>query len=207
MDLPRSLPARLYLLAYDTKKERMTARGRLAMVVRAAALADLHLDGRLADDDGRPRAVPGAPVPEPDPVLDPALQRIAGERPRSWQRWVRTDERGTLRAVRDQLEAARWIRVDRRTLLPDRVRVREPYRVQRYATALQTGLRPGARLDPRDGAVLALAATGELSTVITGRQRREHRRRIEELADGAWPVVRALKKAIQAKRAATASGG
>lgn len=207
MDLPRPLPARLYLLAFDTTKNRLAGRGRLGMVVRAAALADLHLDGRLADDGGHPRAVPGAGAPEPDPVLDALLRRIAEERPRSWQRWVRADEHRTLVAVRDQLEAAGWIRVERRTFLRDRVRLREPYRVKRYATTVRAGLRPGSHPDPRDATALALAATGELATVLTRAERRRHFRRVEELADGAWPAVRALKKAIQAKRAATASGG
>lgn len=207
MDLPGSLPARLYLLAFDTQKNRLTVRGRLGLVVRAAALADLHLAGRLADDHGRPRAVPGVAAPEPDPVLDAVYRRIADERPRSWQRWARADEHRTLRAVRDQLEEARWIRVDRRTLLPDRVRLREAYRVRPYATTVRAALRPGSDPDPRDAVALALAATGELTTVITSRERRQHRRRLEELADGAWPAVRALKKALQAKRAATAAGG
>lgn len=207
MNLPRPLPARLYLLAFDTTKNRPTGRGRLGTVVRAAALADLHLDGRLTDDRGRPRAVPGAAAPEPDPVLDALVQRIAEERPRSWQHWVRADEHRTLGAVRDRLEAAGWIRVERRTFLPDRVRLREPHRVKRYAGTVRAGLSPGSHPDPRDATALALAATGELTTVITRSERRRHHRRLEELADGAWPAVRALKRAIQAKRAVTASGG
>ncbi|MFL6056949.1 MAG: GPP34 family phosphoprotein, partial [Actinoallomurus sp.] len=55
MSLPRSLPARLYLLAYDLDKERMTSRTQLGLVLRAAALADLYLDRRLADEDGKAR--------------------------------------------------------------------------------------------------------------------------------------------------------
>lgn len=205
MDLPRSLPARLYLLAYDPKKDRLTARFQLGAVLRAAALADLYLDRRLADDGGRPR-VASVTRPAPDPVLDAVLTQIAGARPRSWRHWVAKDERRIVRAVRDQLEAERWIRVDRRRILPDRVRLRERRPVERYAARVRAALRPASDPDPRDAAALVLAAAGELTPVITRRGRREHGRRLEELADPAWPVVRALKKALQQKRAAAAGG-
>ena len=45
-------------------------------MLRAAALADLYLDGRLADDKGKARVVDTGPTG--DPVLDEVLQDIAG---------------------------------------------------------------------------------------------------------------------------------
>jgi Golgi phosphoprotein 3 (GPP34) len=81
MELPESLPARLYLLAYDRRRQRLTARTQLGYVLRAAALADLELRGNLTDQDGKARVAGDRVVA--DPVLDAVLQEIAGSRPRS----------------------------------------------------------------------------------------------------------------------------
>jgi hypothetical protein len=59
MTLPESLPARLYLLAYDTEKNRVTAQSQLGLVLRGAALADLYLTGRVTDENGKARAAGG----------------------------------------------------------------------------------------------------------------------------------------------------
>ncbi|MCO5968548.1 GOLPH3/VPS74 family protein [Actinoallomurus soli] len=204
MNLPRSLPARLYLLAYDPDKERMTARSRLGLVLRAAALADLYLDQRLADDDGKVKVA--AARPTGDPVLDAVLRQIADAGPRSWRRWVRAGERRIVREVRDQLEKERWIKVERRRILPDRVRLRERREVKRYAAEVKSALRPAAQADGRTTAALVLAARGELPTVLSRRERREHRGRIEEFADPLWPIARALEHDLRRKRAVVASG-
>ena len=71
MDRPDSLAAQLFLLAYDTKRQRLVSRSELGYALRAAALADLVLRGSLVDDGGKP--VPGSPAPGADPVLDPVL--------------------------------------------------------------------------------------------------------------------------------------
>jgi hypothetical protein len=199
MNLPRSLPARLYLLAYDVEKERVTARTELGLVLRAAALADLYLDERLADDDGKAKVADAKPTG--DPVLDAMLQRIAEAKPRSWRRWVGTDERGIVREVRDQLEKGRWIKLEPRRILADRVILRERREVKRYATEVKAALRPASDADPRTAAALVLAACGELPTVLNRRGRREHARRLEALSDPLWPIARALEKAVRQKRA------
>ncbi|MEV5749545.1 GPP34 family phosphoprotein [Actinoallomurus sp. NPDC052308] len=204
MNLPRSLPARLYLLAYDLDKERVTGRTQLGLVLRAAALADLYLERRLADEDGKVKVT--AARPTGDPVLDAVLRQIADARPRSWRRWVRADERHIVREVRDHLEKERWIKVERRRILPDRVRLRERRPVKRYAAEVKAVLRPAAQPDDRTTAALVLAARGELSTVLSRRERREHRKRLEELADPLWPIARALEYALRQKRATTTSG-
>lgn len=206
MSLPESLPARMYLLAYDTGKNRLTARTQLGLVLRAAALADLYLAERLTDERGRPRAVPGRPMG--DPVLDGLLDQIAGRRPRSWHRWIGSQERGTIRAVRDQLEAGRCITVRRRILRSARIELRDPRAVRQYADQVRAALRaPAARAEPRTAAALALAARGEVPTVVSRRERREHRRRLDELAVYTGPVADALRKALRSKRAAAASAG
>jgi hypothetical protein len=194
----------MYLLAYDTEKDRLTARSQLGLVVRAAALAELYLEGRLTDERGTPRAVDLRPPG--DMVLDAVLEQVADGRRRRWHRWIVKHQRPTLRAVRDQLEAGRWITVRRRTLLPDKVELRERQTVKQYADGLRDALlAPTARVDPRVAAALALAANGEMETVVTRRQRREHKERLAELAEHTGPVACALRTALRAQRSAAAS--
>jgi Golgi phosphoprotein 3 (GPP34) len=206
MNLPESLPARMYLLAFDTDKDRLTSRSQLGLVLRAAALADLYLTGRLTDVRGRASAVRGEPTG--DPVLDDLLAQIAAHRPRPWHRWVGRQERAIVRAVREQLADGRHLTVEHRAILPDRVRPRDRHAVKGYADSVRTALRrSAARADPRTAAVLALAARGEIRTVVSRRERREYRQRLDELAVYTGPVADALKKALRSKRAATASAG
>ena len=201
MELPESLPARLYLLAYDKRRQRLTARTQLGYVLRAAALADLELRGDLADEDGKVRVVADRRVD--DPVLDAVLQEIAGSRPRTWGHWVRAGQRATKRAVRDQLDAGRWIRVEPRRVLglfpAATVTLRDPRALSRLTlTAARTlhGGRPAERLDRRDATLVALAAAGELP-LLSRRQRREQRRRIIRLTERSGSAAPALHKVVQ----------
>ena len=201
MELPESLPARLYLLAYDKRRQRLTARTQLGYVLRAAALADLELRGDLADEDGKVRVVADRRVE--DPVLDAVLQEIAGSRPRTWGHWVRAGQRATKRAVRDQLDAGRWIRVEPRRVLglfpAATVTLRDPRALSRLTlNAARTlhGGRPAERLDRRDAALVALAAAGELP-LLSRRQRREQRRRITRLTERSGSAAPALHTVVQ----------
>ena len=205
MTLPESLPARLYLLAYDTGKNRVTAQSQLGLVLRAAALADLYLTGRVTDENGKARAA-GDWRLTGDPLLDEVLQQLTEHRPRSWQGWI---ARGgpTARTVRTQLEAGQYIRVEHRMILPDRVELLDRVAVQRYADEVRAELRrPASRIEPRTAVVLALAARGEIANVISRSERREHRQYLDELAVYAGPIADALRKAWRAKKAQAASG-
>jgi len=205
MTLPESLPARLYLLAYDTEKNRITAQSRLGLVLRAAALADLYLAGRVTDENGKVRAT-GDRRPVGDPLLDEVLQQLAEHRPRSWQGWI-AHGHPAVRTVRTQLEVGRCIRVEHRMILPDRVELLDRSAVQRYADELRAELRrPASRTEPRTAAVLALAARGEIATVISRSERREHRQYLDELAVCTGPIADALRKAWRSKQAQQASG-
>jgi hypothetical protein len=205
MNLPESLPARMYLLAYDTEKNRMTSRSQLGLVLRAAALADLYLSERLADDRGKARVAD--PRPTGDPLLDDLMGQIAAaNRPRSWHRWIGRQEHGAVRTVREQLEAARCLKVEHRAILPDRVELRDRHTVKQYADEVRAALRkPAARAEPRTAAVLALAARGEIKTVLSRHDRREYRERLDELAVYTGPVADELRKALRSKRASAAS--
>ena len=205
MTLPESLPARLYLLAYDTKKNRVTAQSQLGLVLRAAALADLYLAGRVTDENGKVRAT-GDRRPTGDPLLDEVLQQLAEHRPRSWQGWIARGQPAA-RIVRTQLEDGRYIRVEHRRILPDRVELLDPSAVQRYADEVRAELRrPASRTEPRTAAVLALAARGEIAIVISRGERREHRQYLDELAVYTGPIADALRKAWRSKQAQQASG-
>jgi Golgi phosphoprotein 3 (GPP34) len=207
MTLPESLPARMYLLAYDTDKNRVTSRTQLGLVLRAAALTGLYLAGRLADDGEKAHAS-GDGQPTGDPLQDELLRQITGHRPRSWHHWIGRGERGAVRTVRAQLEAVGCVKVEHRAILPDRVELRDRREVKRYADEVRAGLRrPAARTDPRTAALLALAARGEVKTVVSRGERREHRRRLDELAVHTGPIADALRKAVRSKRAAAASAG
>jgi hypothetical protein len=204
--LPESLPARLYLLAYDTEKNRVTARSQLGLVLRAAALADLYLAGRVTDENGKVHAS-GGWRPTGDPLLDEVLQQLTEHRPRSWQGWIARGQQPAVRTVRTHLEAGLYIRVEHRKILPDRIELLDRSAVQRYADELRAELgRPHLRTEPRTAAVLALAARGEIANVISRRERREHRQYLDELAVYTGPIADALRKAWRSKQAQQASG-
>src|SRR5258708_36076324 len=105
MTLPESLPARLYLLAYDTEKNRITAQSQLGLVLRAAALADLYLAGRVTDENGKVRAT-GDRRPTGNPLLDEGRQQLAEHLSRSWHGWIAPGHPAGP-TVRAQLEVGR----------------------------------------------------------------------------------------------------
>jgi len=208
-EVPATLPARLYLLAYDLRKRRHAPNMYFPYLIRAAALTDLLLSGHITEESGKPRAVPGAP-PVADPVLADLLTKIAESKPRSWQRWVYEDSRATVRAVRDRLEADRWIKLEvRRPLLVFRqtiVHVRDTRVVKRLAAQVSTALSaPLSRVDDRDAALVVLAAAGNLKTVLPRDRRRAHKARITALQERVGPAAPALRKVIQATQAVITS--
>ena len=208
MELPESLPGRMYPLAYHPGKRRMTAGSHLGYVMRAAALADLLLADALADASGKAGSQPGRVVT--DPLLDVVRQQIATSRPRSWRHWVSKGAGSMKRDVRDQLAAEGWIRVQPRRILgmfpAAKITVEDLRVVERLAGLVAAALRdPIEEVGPRDAALVALAAAGELNSALPRARRREHKERIARLSEGTGPVVKALRKAIQAQRAAAAS--
>jgi hypothetical protein len=210
VDVPETLPERLYLLAYDTQHGRITARRHLGYLMRAAILAELLLQGHLADATGGP--VTRTPVAA-DPLLDSVLQQVAGSRRRSWRHWVNKGHGAASRQVRERLESGGWIRVERGRLLglfpTTTVTVRDSRVVKRLTARVSAALRagrPASRLDPMDAGLAALAAAVRLKTVLPRAGWRAGRRRSDELAEVVAPVPRALRKAIRAADAAAAGG-
>jgi Golgi phosphoprotein 3 (GPP34) len=203
MGMTESLPARIYLSAFDPTKQRLTGRGTLGVLMRAAALTELLHAGRLRDVDGRP-AVQG-------PASDPLLTEIAASRPRPWAHWVGRGEKAIWREVQDALVAAGRIRLEPYRVLgifpATRVVVLDPMVVPRLRETMSRILRdpgPADRVDPADAALVALAAVGGLRTAIDRRSTREHKARIVELSAVAGPAVPAVRKVIQARQSVAA---
>jgi hypothetical protein len=206
VDLPASLPCRLYLLAYDTTKQRFTARQQLGLVLSAAALTELYLNGQITNIDGTPSV--SAPQAA-DPVLDPLLAQIAESKPRSWVRWVNRGERATRTAVQERLVTARLIQIEARRLfglIPfDRVSVCDERLVQQLRDIVDRALAeevPVNRVERADAALVALAAAGGLRAAVSWRRARGGRQRIAEFAAAAGPAVPALRKAVAARKSA-----
>ncbi|WP_327049258.1 GPP34 family phosphoprotein [Microbispora sp. NBC_01189] len=209
MDVPGSLPAQLYLLGYDSRKERVVTDYRFPYLLRAAALTELLIGGRIADERGTVRVVSEDPLG--DPVLDDLLRQIAEGRPRPWRHWIGKDGRATVQAVRDELETRHWVRVElRRPVLlvfsRTLVRVRDPRVVKRLAAQVATALNgPMSRVGEREAALVALAAAGELGTVLPRARRKAHKQRIAELSERGGPAAPALRKVIQQLHATSAA--
>ncbi|MFG1908638.1 GPP34 family phosphoprotein [Kribbella sp. NPDC048928] len=199
---PESLAARIFLLAYDPQRGRLTARSKLGKVLRAAVLVDLQLNGNLDDDNGRAR-VTNAPSPV-DPVSAAVLEELRAVGPRRWRHWI--DRRGgaTVRLVRDELARAHLIKVEPHRVLgiipADRIALRHPLVRRHVLRSAQDTLRPSrlvSRVDLRDASVVVLAATADLRTVVSKDQRTRNKDRLAQLAVRVGPAVPALKKALQ----------
>jgi hypothetical protein len=204
-----SLPARLFLLSCDPATSRLAGRGNLGQLLRAAALVDLQLTGHLTDEDGRAH-VTTKPAPA-DPILASILADIASASPRKWRHWVDRQHRSIARLVRDELEKARLIKVERRRLLGiiplDRITLRQPLVRRQLLQAATDTLRPSrlvTRVDLRDAALVVLAATADVRVVIAKDQQKRHKDRLAQLAVRLGPAVPALKKSIQASAASAA---
>jgi len=207
MPVPGSLPQRIFLLAYNPDKGRVRA-GNLGAMLRAAALADLYLNGHLTDVRGR--AAVKVRYAGHDPVLAAVQEELAGSRPRKWQSWIGRGQRAAVRAVRRQLSDGGWVRLEPRRILglfpTTKVTVRDP-RVRKELLGRVNGVlkNPIGRTDPADAALVAIVAAGDLSLVLDRRTKRANKRRIRELTELSGPIGPALRKSIEAE--AAAAGG
>lgn len=206
-EVPANLPERLYLLAYDPQRGRVTQQSSLHLLLQAAALTELLRRG-LVREEGRTavaRSRDAAASAGLDPYSAHLLGRIQEKRPHSWNWWVaRAHSVGRdqpARRVRDGLAQAGWIGLDQGRaagVFPvTRVTLGDPGVRQELAASVTAALKsPLSRVDPADAALVALAAAGRLRTVLTPKQRREHRGRIEKLSPAAGPVPKALATAL-----------
>ncbi|MEV6601138.1 GPP34 family phosphoprotein [Actinoplanes sp. NPDC051346] len=209
MELPSSLPQRVFLLAYNPAKGRVGMGTELGAMLRAGALADLYLKGQLTDVRGR--ATVNDRLPGDDSVLAGLLGEISGSRPRKWQHWIDKRQRATVGAVRQQLADGGWARCQPYKILglfpATRVTLRDP-RVRKELLSRVNGAfrTPAGRVDPADAALVTIVAAAELNLVVDRKARRANKRRIQELAELTGPIGPALRKSIQAAASAAAGG-
>ncbi|MFJ2830388.1 GPP34 family phosphoprotein [Streptomyces sp. NPDC087263] len=203
-----SLPARLYLLSWDTTRLKVTGATHLHHLVRAGALTELAQRGLLADVEGI--ATPVDPDAHTgDLVLDGLLELVEESRPRKWKAWVTLRARVTLDAVRAQLAADGYLRAEKKRVLGlfpsveyELERVAAVDALREDARQVLLGPVPVADVSDRDAALVALAAAAELRTLLPGKDRKLHKDRIEELTDRGGAAAPALKKVIQEVRTA-----
>ena len=204
MQRPDSLPAQLFLLAVDPHRQRLTARGEIGYLLRAAALVDLQLADHLVDDGGRPRASGNSQIP--DPVLEAVLHQVAADPRRRWRYWLRKDAHRMVRAVREQLVADRRIVLERYRILglipAQRIVVLDPLVRDRIVGAVDAALSDAWPVGERTAALVALAAAAELRIVLPRTRRRENRARIAELTERAGPLPPLLRGVLRDLRAA-----
>ncbi|MFG2193684.1 GPP34 family phosphoprotein [Streptomyces sp. NPDC048639] len=202
-----SLPAELCLLAWDTGTGKPAAPASLPYLVRAGALTELALRGLLLDEDGTAKPVDDAGTG--DPVLDGLLELIGESRPRTWKTWVGHDTGPTLRAVRAQLRDSGRVRTRSRRVLgvfPVKDHVledtAEAERLRDRALRILHGPGDVAEVPDRDAALIALAAAGELRTVVSADDAEAYKERIAALAERGGRAAPALRKVMEEVQAA-----
>jgi hypothetical protein len=193
-----SLPARLYLLAWDDTLGAEAVAG--ARPVRAGALAALAQRGLLTDEDGIATPV-DLDSETGDAALDGLLELVRESRPHPWRSWVTLHARVTSDAVREQLAADGRLRAERKRVLgvfPSVEHVLESETVlhelrQETREALKGPL-PVAEIPAPEATAAALAAAAKLPAL----PEEGDAARVTELIErsGAAGVVRELYEAL-----------
>ena len=206
---PLSLPAHLYLLAWDTSKSEITGATQIPQLVRAGALTELAQRGLLVDDDGIATPV-DMDASTGDAVLDGLLELVRESRPHRWRSWVTLHTRITLDAVREQLAAGGWLRARKRRALGlfptveyDLARPAAVEALQEEARQMLRGPVPAVDIADRDAAVVALAAAAGLRTLLARKE--SHDTRVEELIERSGQAAPALRKVVHELRGAVAA--
>jgi hypothetical protein len=206
---PLSLPAHLYLLAWDTSKSEITGATQIPQLVRAGALTELAQRGLLVDDDGIATPV-DMDASTGDAVLDGLLELVRESRPHRWRSWVTLHTRITLDAVREQLAAGGWLRARKRRALGlfptveyDLARPAAVEALQEEARQILGGPVPAVDISDRDAAVVALAAAAGLRTLLARKE--SHDTRVEELIERSGQAAPALRKVVHELRGAVAA--
>ncbi|MFJ9249065.1 GPP34 family phosphoprotein [Streptomyces sp. NPDC101776] len=195
------LPSLLYLLAHDDAAGGPYDRSRTRLLVRAAALVDLAMRGRLTEGGDGTVVVSGA-QPTGDPVLDGVLRDASAGH--GWKHLVRRHRERTLTEVEDRLVAAGVLtaKAPRTPFGTRRLTVTDgelPAAVRARVSEALRGNGPVRDVPAADSALLALAAAGRIRSVVSRQDRRSLRARIDActgslaaLAPGLEKVVRTL---------------
>ncbi|UUV31429.1 GPP34 family phosphoprotein [Amycolatopsis roodepoortensis] len=212
--MTESLPQRMYLLGYDTEKNRLdpTSAPVRGTLLRAAAVTELVTAGLLADRDGKAARTAAAGLTPGDPFLAKVLEDAREEKPRRWFALIDHDWHKAENIVRDQLAASGTIRVDKRRamgIFPVRdITLAEPHRTRALREPIRnvvlSGEDPGTF--PIEDAVLAmLSYEGDVRTVFTSKENRANRKAVKALAAHVDTALPGLRKAVQYSVAARRS--
>ena len=173
------LPCLMYLLAHDDAADGPYDRSRTGLLVRAAALVDLALRGRLREDGGA--VTVSGTEPTGDPVLDGVLRDAAGGH--GWKHLVRRHRKRTLTEVEDRLAAAGLLTSHSPAPLSapgaDRDGPRRDRRAPRPRVRGAARDGPVQEIPAADAALLALAAAGRIRSVVSRQDRKIFRARID----------------------------
>jgi len=175
MDTGQTLPARMYLLAYDLGRDKPSGRSWLGYAVQGAALTELLAAGLLIDTGAT--VIPAVERPAGE-ILGLVWQQAAGPRPHGWRGLLRQG-RPTLAAVEDQLigegmfepKGHHMVAMDREAIAGLQTRARQILRGE-------AGDEGDAVLDD---ALVAVASVIPLRTVFDRRRRGQYRERVDTL--------------------------
>ncbi|MER5804864.1 GOLPH3/VPS74 family protein [Streptomyces mirabilis] len=187
----------MYLLAHDDAAEGPYDRARTELLVRAAALIDLALHGRLREDGGT--VTVSGTAPTGDPVLDGILRDAAGH---GWKQLVRRHRRRTLTEVEDRLAVAGLLTVraprtrfgTRRSTVTDHA---APAAVRARVSAALHGNGPVREIPAADAALLALAAAGGIRSAVSRQDHKTFRARIDACTGSLGALAPGLEKAVR----------
>ncbi|MET8451955.1 GPP34 family phosphoprotein [Streptomyces sp. NPDC005209] len=189
----------MYLLAHDDAAEGPYDRSRAELLIRAAALVDLALRGRLGEDGGTVTVSDTRPTG--DPVLDGVLRDAAAGH--GWKHLMRSHRKRTLTEVEDRLAAAGLLTVKaartrfgkRRLTVTDRA---VPAALHARVYAALNGDAPVQEIPPADAALLALAAAGGIHSVVSRQDHKTFRARIDACTGTLAALGPGLEKAVRA---------
>lgn len=212
--MTESLPQRMYLLGYDTEKNRLDPTSALVRgtLLRAAAVAELVIAGLLADRDGKAARTAAAGLTPGDLFLAKVLEDAPEDKPRRWFALIDRDWHKAENLVRDQLAASGTIRVGKRRALGifpvHDITLTEPHQARALREPIRdvvlSGEDPAAV--PIENAVLAmLSYEGDVRTVFTSKENRANRKAVKALAAHVDTVLPGLRKAVRYSVAARRS--
>ncbi|MCF3133810.1 GOLPH3/VPS74 family protein [Streptomyces olivochromogenes] len=189
----------MYLLAHDDAAEGPYDRSRAELLIRAAALVDLALRGRLGEDDGT--VTVSGTRPTGDPVLDGVLRDAAAGH--GWKHLMRSHRKRTLTEVEDRLAAAGLLTVKaprtrfgkRRLTVTDRA---VPAALHARVSAALQGDGPVREIPVANAALLALAAAGGVHPVVSRQDHKTFRARIDACTGTLAALGPGLEKAVRA---------
>lgn len=201
----QTMAQRLYLLCYSVDKKKfelLNLQGR-GQLLRAAAFAELTFGGKLIAEGGK--VVRPAVEPPSEPFLADVWHDVSADKPKGWLSLVHNKAHTAEEPVRDQLAATHAITVRREKrlgLVPvDRVTVDDPRPVRALRDAVRDAVLRGARhasTSPMEEVTMAvLTAEVEVTTVFTGKERREHTQTLKALAARVDDAVPGLRKALR----------